>query len=105
VKGTFDWIEHEESYKSFLDGSSYLWIHGHRGLSKSCLEYSIIHRLAESFGNQPRTSVAYFFFREEHEELRSVKNMLGSIVIQIAVADERSRNEVAAELVRRNGEN
>jgi hypothetical protein len=105
VKGTFSWIEHEDSYKSFLDGSSYLWIYSHRGLGKSCLAYSIIHRLAESYGNQPRTSVAYFFFKEEHEELRSVKNMLSSIVIQVAVADERYRNEVAADLVRRNVEN
>jgi hypothetical protein len=88
VKGTFVWIEHEESYKSFLDGSSdHLWIHGHRGLGKSCLAYSIIERLGESFGNQSRTSVAYFFFREEHEELRSVKNMLSSIAIQVAAAD------------------
>ena len=75
VKGTFGWIEHEESYKSFLDGGSYLWIHGHRGLGKSCLAYSIIHRLAETYGNQSRPSVAYFFFKEEHEELQSVKNI------------------------------
>jgi hypothetical protein len=55
--------------------------------------------LGESFENQSRTSVAYFFFKEEHEELRSVKNMLSSIVIQVAVADERYRNEVAADLI------
>jgi hypothetical protein len=104
VKGTFKWIEHEENYKSFLDGTSdYLWIYGHRGLGKSCLAYSIIERLGESRGNKPRTSVAYFFFKEEHGELRSVRNMLSSVVIQVAVADEKYRNEVAADLVRPNG--
>lgn len=101
VKGTFRWIELEKSYKSFLDDDPYyLWIYGRRGLGKSYLAYSIILRLAESFGNRSRTAIAYFFFKEELEELRSVNNMLSSIIIQMAVADEKYRNEIAADLVR-----
>lgn len=99
VPGTFTWIFQEESYKTFVEGDSpYLWIYGPPGIGKSCLAYSIIVRFLESTGSEARSSVAYYLFKEEHEELRSAKNMLSAAVIQIAIRDGEYRDEVAADL-------
>ncbi|CZR57803.1 uncharacterized protein PAC_07692 [Phialocephala subalpina] len=105
VPGTFGWVFEEEGFKSFMDGdSSLLWISGPPGIGKSCVAHSIIGKLLEFTGNQTRQSVAYFFYREEHEELRSTKNMLKAAVIQTAIGDGKYRDEVVAEVKRKGDE-
>lgn len=99
VKRTFSWVDTEAGYEPFKDrDSTFLWIHGLPGSGKSVLAYTIIEKLQKAFQSDTRTSVAYFFFKEEHGELRSVKDMLFSTVVQIATVDGRYRDEVAADL-------
>ena len=52
-------------------------------------------------GSEVRSSVAYYFFKEEHEEYRSAKNMLNAAVRQIADRDNKYRDEIAASLKRK----
>jgi hypothetical protein len=81
-----------------MDGSPILWISGPPGIGKSCVAHSIIGKLLESTSSDPRVSVAYYFFREEHEELRSTKDMLKAAVIQTAIGDGKYRDEIVAEM-------
>jgi hypothetical protein len=98
VPGTFGWVFEEEGFKTFMDGSPILRISGPPGIGKSCVAYSIIGKLLESTSRDPRASVAYYFFREEHEELRSAKNMLRAAVIQTAIGDGKYRDEIVSEM-------
>ncbi|KAF8860934.1 hypothetical protein BDZ45DRAFT_293513 [Acephala macrosclerotiorum] len=99
VPGTFGWVFEEEGFKNFMDReSSLLWVSGPPGIGKSCVAHLIIGKLLESTASDARQSVAYFFYREEHEELRSTKNMLKAAVIQTAIGDGKYRDEVIAEL-------
>ncbi|KAF4304116.1 glyoxalase bleomycin resistance protein dioxygenase protein [Botryosphaeria dothidea] len=105
VEGTFKWLVENETYKTFVDGEvePLLWIAGDRGLGKSNLSYFAIRDLAETPRPLYKTTVAHFFFKEEHEELRSAVNLLKSVVIQVAEADNKYREEVANE-VKKNAE-
>jgi hypothetical protein len=98
VPGTFGWVFEEDDFKTFMDGSPFLRISGPPGIGKSCVAYSIIRKLLESTSSDPRASVAYYFFREEHEELRSANNMLRAAVIQTAIGDGKYRDEIVAEM-------
>jgi DNA polymerase III delta prime subunit len=98
VPGTFGWVFEDDGFKAFMDGSPILWISGPPGIGKSCVAHSIIGKLLESTSSDPRASVAYYFFREEHEELRSAKNMLKAAVIQTAIGDGKYRDEIVAEM-------
>ena len=99
VEGTSKWIFKEESYSTWLSAlSSTLWVHGAAGIGKSCLAYSVLKRLKGSVQDEEQTSIAYFYFREEHEELRSVKNALSWMVIQTAESDPSYCERAAADL-------
>jgi hypothetical protein len=103
VPGTFGWVFEEDGYRAFMDGSGdsrILWISGPPGIGKSCVAHSIIGKLHEltSSDRNSRTSVAYYFFREEHEELRSAENMLKAAVIQTAIGDGKYRDEILVEM-------
>ncbi|KAK0100488.1 hypothetical protein ONS95_008436 [Cadophora gregata] len=101
VEGTFSWIREETSYQMFLEGDSpFLWIHGPPGIGKSHAAYSIIGNLLEFTKDDPRTSVAYYLFKEDNDFYREAKNMLRTVVIQTAMNDVKYRDEVAAEVKR-----
>ncbi|PVH82345.1 hypothetical protein DL98DRAFT_570587 [Cadophora sp. DSE1049] len=101
VEGTFAWIPEESSYQTFLEGDSpFLWIHGPPGIGKSHAAYSIIGNLLEFTKDEPRTSVAYYLFKEDNDVFRQAKNMFQAAAIQIAMSDLKYRDEMAAELKR-----
>lgn len=101
VDGTFGWITENEKYKTFAFGEEepILCVTGERGLGKSSLAFFAIDDLDRRVQqNIYRSTVAYFFFKEEHKELRSTVNLLKSVVIQVAERDNRYREEVATEV-------
>lgn len=99
VQGSFTWALEEDSLKTFMDNESpLLWIYGPPGIGKSSMASLIIGKLLESTTRDARSSVAYYFFTEEHEELRSARNMLSAAVIQTAIGDEKYLDEVAHDL-------
>lgn len=110
VKGTSTWLLEEESYKGWSRPESkepFLVLSGSAGMGKSCLAFSVIRDLKRSMGERsltdaPRSSIAYFYFKDEHEELRSVVNALASAVLQIAEQNATYCEQVAADLSRPN---
>ena len=101
VEGTFTWITEDSAYQTFLEGESpFLRIHGPPGIGKSHAAYSIIGNLLESTKAEPRSSVAYYLFKEDNNVFRQAKNMFQAVAIQIAMSDASYRDGVAAELER-----
>jgi hypothetical protein len=99
VTGTSKWIFQNELFIAWRDAKfPILWISGNAGAGKSCLAYTIANSLKEDVNGQSRTSVAYYFFKYEHLELRSVKNALYCIITQIAALDNKYCEKVAADL-------
>lgn len=99
LEGTAGWVLEEKSYKAwFEEDTPFLWISGFPGSGKSHLAYFVAKNLLESTRSSTRTSVAYFFFKSVREETRSVKNAFCSVVVQIALADDTYRKQVASEL-------
>ena len=100
VKGTFKWLPDTTTYQNFANGTEpLLLVTGERGLGKTNLAFYAIddlRGLAQDAAD--RRTVAYFFFEEEHEHLRSIKNFAKSLVIQIAEADPKYREEIVPEL-------
>jgi transcriptional regulator with PAS, ATPase and Fis domain len=70
VPGTGKWLLNEEVYKAWADQEKpVLWIRGNAGIGKSFLAEAIITSFETS--SNDRRSFAYFFFREEEDNLRS----------------------------------
>ena len=70
VPGTGKWLFDDEAYKAWADqAKSVVWIRGNAGIGKSFLAEAVITSL-ETLSND-RKSFAYFFFREEEDNLRS----------------------------------
>lgn len=100
VKGTFKWLQDSTPYQDFANGAEpLLLVTGERGLGKTNLAFYTIDDLrGQAQDAADRRTVAYFFFEEEHEQLRSIKNFVKSLVIQIAEGDLKYREEVVPEL-------
>ena len=99
VEGTSSWLFKEESYNTWLSTqSSSLWLNGAGGMGKSCLAYAAVKNLTAAVQEEERTSISYFYFRDEHEELKSVKNALSWMVIQTAEQDPSYCERAAADL-------
>ncbi len=106
VPGTSAWLFKEEDFRRWSTTSSkdpLLWLSGDAGLGKSCLAFSTVRELKKLVAEQSpaggaRASVAYFYFRNEHEELRSVVNALACTVAQIARQSVSYCEQVAADL-------
>lgn len=99
VQGTFKWLRENEEYNTFAVGENepFLWVTSDRGLGKSSLAYFAINELKER-RHICQTNVAYFFFKEEHKELRSTVDLLKTVAAQLAEVDHKYRDEVAKEL-------
>ncbi|KAL9079219.1 MAG: hypothetical protein Q9157_001888 [Trypethelium eluteriae] len=100
VKGKLAWLPSARPYRDFANGTeSLLLVTGERGLGKTHLaSYAIADLQSQAQGAADRTTVAYFFFEEEHEQLRSIKNFIKSLVTQIAEADSKYREEIIPDL-------
>lgn len=99
VARTCGWIEEEDSYKSWVDGSApFLWICGGPGFGKSSLAYATAETLKKSHEGHSRTTVASFYFKEDFDNLRGVRYALCSSVIQIAEHDPIYCEQIAAEI-------
>ncbi|KAF9639816.1 putative glyoxalase bleomycin resistance protein dioxygenase protein [Lasiodiplodia theobromae] len=99
VQGSFKWLRENEEYNTFAVGENepFLWVTSDRGLGKSSLAYFAINELKER-RHICQTNVAYFFFKEEHKEMRSTVDLLKTVAAQLAEADHKYRDEVAKEL-------
>ncbi|KKY22544.1 putative conserved hypothetical protein [Diplodia seriata] len=99
VEGTFKWLRENEAYATFAAGENepFLWVTSDRGLGKSSLAYFAVNELKER-RHFCQTNVAYFFFKEEHKELRSTVDLLKTVASQLAEADHKYREEVAKEI-------
>ncbi|OJD28871.1 glyoxalase bleomycin resistance protein dioxygenase protein [Diplodia corticola] len=99
VEGTFKWLRENETYNAFAAGENepFLWVTGDRGLGKSSLAYFAVNELRER-RHFCQTNVAYFFFKEEHKELRSTVDLLKTVAAQLAETDHKYREEVAKEI-------
>lgn len=83
VAGTGDWLLQDESLQSWItEEKQHLWISGSPGTGKSFLTARLIAWGAE---NLPR--LAYFFFRENNPETRSVVQALRDIAYQLSESD------------------
>ena len=70
VPGTGKWLFEEQAYKTWADQEeSIVWLRGNAGIGKSFLAEAVITSLETS--SNDRKSFAYFFFREEEDNLRS----------------------------------
>ncbi|KAI9685512.1 MAG: hypothetical protein M1822_004370 [Bathelium mastoideum] len=100
TKGTFKWLSENTLYQGFVSGTeSLVSVTGGRGLGKTNLAYYAIGDLRGQVQEaEDRKNVVYFFFEEEHEQLRSIKDFLKTIVIQIAEGDQKYRDEIVLEL-------
>lgn len=103
VKGTGAWLLQEESYKAWINQEKpLLWMRGSAGIGKSFLAETVIKELESS--PKERNPFAYFFFREEEDNLRHFKQALYSLSFQLAEMDAKYADQLANELSDSKGE-
>ena len=90
VPGTFAWFRSDPAYINWRlrKRKALLRVVGQSGMGKSFLVFSIFASLTAEFESSPTTSVVYFAFDEDVEELQTVDNMLFCCAMQIASMDE-----------------
>ncbi|KAF1986953.1 hypothetical protein K402DRAFT_463084 [Aulographum hederae CBS 113979] len=89
----------EDQYLSWTrNEQSLLWLCGGPGLGKTSLSHAIISDLKDRFLGHRRTAVAFFYFREEHDNLKSFRDALGCAAVQIAEQDATYCEQLSAEL-------
>ena len=89
LEGTGNWIKDEPLYKAWImQEEPILWIFGGPGAGKSFLSSNIISHLQGQYAQNPgrpvRTSVGYFYVKENDERLRSANALFKSVALQIA---------------------
>ena len=89
LEGTGNWIKGEPLFKAWINKETpILWILGGPGAGKSFLSSRIISHMQECYAldpNQPaRSSIGYFFVKEDDERLRSSNAIFKCIALQIA---------------------
>jgi len=101
LKNTTQWIYRDDRYQAWTRGETpLLCVTGKAGLGKSFMAFSVIGSLRETLKRLSKASLAFYFFRDEHSELQSVKNALSCAVVQIAESDSGYCEKVAVELMR-----
>ncbi|KAL1884038.1 hypothetical protein Daus18300_000147 [Diaporthe australafricana] len=99
VDGIFDWIENDASFTDFTDdGSSFLQVLGAPGMGKSTMAFRMFRLLKDKYFHDPTTCVASFYFDEEHDEMKSVVNMIRWCAIKAAQKDTVYCAKVLVEL-------
>lgn len=103
VDRLFEWIEDDPTFQSVVNSEEHLlWVSGAPGMGKSTLSFRMLRYLEKKYSYDTTTCVAWFFFDEEHPEMRSVLNMLQCCSILAAGKDARYCAEILAAL-RRDG--
>ena len=96
LQGSGDWLTSEEPYSKWIDGDvPLLWVSGGPGTGKSYLSTMTIERLKGLYSQDPsfsnETSVAYFFIKEDDQELRNLNSILKRIAHQLTLVDPTYR--------------
>lgn len=100
LSGTGDWIKAEPLYQKWIkEETPILWILGGPGAGKSFLSSKIISHLQEVHpqdAQRPsRVSVAYFYIKEDDQQIRFVNAILKVLALQLATSDAVFRNFAA----------
>ncbi|KAJ6781465.1 hypothetical protein PWT90_02669 [Aphanocladium album] len=83
IAGTGDWLVQDETLQSWIKGEKqYLWICGSPGTGKSFLTARLVSWGVENLGK-----MAYFFFRENNPETKSVIQAIRDIAYQMSESD------------------
>ncbi|OAA73808.1 NACHT and TPR domain protein [Cordyceps fumosorosea ARSEF 2679] len=83
IAGTGDWILEDETLLSWIAGEKkHIWICGSPGTGKSFLTARLIQWGIENLGN-----MAYFFFRENNPETKSVLQAIRDVAYQMSESD------------------
>ena len=89
LEGTGKWIKEEPLYKGWINEEEpILWIFGGPGAGKSFLSSTIVSHLqklhTQDLNHPTRTSVGYFYIKENDERTRSLNAVFKSVALQIA---------------------
>jgi hypothetical protein len=99
LPNTGEWLLQDETFKSWMDGQNpLLWLKGPDGIGKTFLAYAVTEKISELSKSEGHKAFAYFYFREEHPYLQSTQNALACAALQLAEADPRYAEAVAADL-------
>ncbi|KAM5341827.1 hypothetical protein ACJ41O_014858 [Fusarium nematophilum] len=80
---TGEWILEDETIKSWIETETkFLWISGAAGTGKSFLTTKLI-----TWGNEKLAHLAYFYFRDNNPETRSVLQALRDVAYQLSEGD------------------
>lgn len=83
AEGTGDWILQDEGLRAWLKTDTpYLWICGAPGTGKSFLTTRLV-----AWGSENLSHLAYFYFRDNNPETRSVLQALRDVAYQISESD------------------
>ncbi|KAJ5597420.1 hypothetical protein N7537_007504 [Penicillium hordei] len=79
--GTLSWIQKDERYKAWLDGSSNsVWCFGIPGAGKTILASVIINDVSKKF---PSHGLAYLYCNHKDTDTQNLVNLLGSLLQQL----------------------
>lgn len=110
VANTFSWIREAPTYSSWLKGqpSPFLYVSGSSGAGKTYFMYKCCRILedgpkatsiaTQSDKGKQMASVACFFFEPGKEDVQSFRNILATLVLQIAEQDVRLCETMAKDL-------
>lgn len=102
IEGAFEWFQAEPAFQSIVDKEeSLLWVSGAAGMGKSTLSYAMFRYLEQKYATEPRTSVAWFSFDDEHSGMRLIVKMLQCCALQAAEKDAIHCRETDEALRRR----
>ena len=92
LPGSGAWLQDETLFQTWVKGDgALLWILGNPGAGKSYLSSYIVSFLDECYPQDPihpsRASVAYWFIKEDDQDLRSLPIILKGLAYQIAEND------------------
>ncbi|KAH8890177.1 hypothetical protein GQ53DRAFT_842374 [Thozetella sp. PMI_491] len=91
LKGTGGWLNKEPLFNAWVQNEApILWIFGGPGVGKSFLTTWIIQLLTEEMQNV-HEQVAYFFAKENSENLRDANIILKTLALQLANGDQSFR--------------
>lgn len=104
VDGIFDWIESDENFTDFNDDcSSFLQVLGASGMGKSTMAFKMSRLLKDKYFHDPTTCVVSFYFDVEHDEMKSVVNMIRWCAIKAAEKDATYCEKALIELRQNDG--
>jgi hypothetical protein len=97
VPGTGDWVLKENIFKSWVEqGTPIIFVSGTPGAGKSYLTASMIAFLKDQFAphNDTQVSTAYFFFKDNNPDTRSVHQALRDLAYQICITNATYQKHV-----------